>query len=181
MYLRQFLDDTHGCCSYLVASGTTFEAAVVDPGRDTVQYERVLEERKLRLRYVIDTHIHADHISGARRLAAATGADLCLYESARVHYPFHRLRDRQELSLGRLRLRVMHTPGHRPELVSIVVIDLDRSLEPMLVFTGDSLLAGDAGRPDFSGGDAFAQYESVQRLLSLPEWAPVFPGIPIWT
>jgi rhodanese-related sulfurtransferase len=99
-----------------------------------------------------------------------------LHENARTTYPFRRLRDGQELPLSQLRIRVLHTPGHRPELVSLQIIDLNRSLEPMLVLTGDSLLVGDAGRPDFSGGDAFAQYDSVHRLLALPDWVPVFPG-----
>lgn len=176
MYFRQFLDDRLGCCSYLIASNTTSEAAVIDPGYDISQYERILEERRLRLRYVIDTHVHADHISGARRLASAHGADLALHEDARAAYPFRRLRDGQELSLGQLRLRVLHTPGHRPELISILVIDLERSIEGLYVLTGDSLLIGDAGRPDFNGGDPFTQYDSVQRLLGLPEWAALFPG-----
>jgi hydroxyacylglutathione hydrolase len=176
MYFRQFLDDRLGCASYLIASRTTSEAAVVDPGHDLKPYERVLEERKLRLRYVIDTHVHADHISGARRLAASHGAALCLHEAARAAYPFRRLRDGQELSLGQNRLRIMHTPGHRPELISVAVIDLGRSIEALLVLTGDSLLVGDAGRPDFNGGDPFAQFDSIQRLLGLPEWVAVFPG-----
>src|SRR5690606_18826702 len=97
-------------------------------------------------------------------------------EDAHSAYPFRRLREGQELSLGQLRLRILHTPGHRAELVSVVVIDLDRSIEPLLMMTGDSLLVGDAGRPDFNGGDPFAQYESVQRLLGLPEWVAVYPG-----
>ena len=176
MFFRQFFNDRLGCCSYLIASRETAEAAAIDPGTDLAPYEAVLEERSLRLRYVIDTHVHADHISGARRLAAMYGADLGLHEAVRVNYPHRRLRDGQELALGQLRMRVLHTPGHRQELISLLVIDPRRSLDPMLVLTGDSLLVGDAGRPDFSGGDAFAQYESLRRLLSLPDFTAVFPG-----
>jgi glyoxylase-like metal-dependent hydrolase (beta-lactamase superfamily II)/rhodanese-related sulfurtransferase len=148
---------------------------VVDPAIETEQYESLLRERGFRLRYVIDTHIHADHVSGARRLAAG-GGELCLYEAAKVAYPFRPLHDRQELELGQLRLRVLHTPGHRPELISILIVNPPRSPEASMVLTGDSLLVGDVGRPDFGGGDAAAQYDSVSRLLRLPDWVAVFPG-----
>jgi glyoxylase-like metal-dependent hydrolase (beta-lactamase superfamily II)/rhodanese-related sulfurtransferase len=174
MFFRQIVDDRLGCCSYIIASGA--EAAIVDPGYAIEPYERILNERSLRLRYVVDTHVHADHVSGARLLAAAHGAELCLHEQARVSYPVRAMRDAQELSIGLVRLRMMHTPGHRPEMMSVLVTDLERSLEPVAVLTGDSLLVGDAGRPDFSGGDPFAQYDSIQRLLGLPEWIAVYPG-----
>lgn len=176
MFFRQFHNDALGCCSYLIASAATSEAAIVDPAQNIAQYEAVLAQRHFRLRYVIDTHIHADHISGARRLAAAHGAELCLHERAQVAYPTRPVRDGEELTLGQLRLRILHTPGHRGELISIAVLDRDRGNEPFMLLTGDSLLVGDAGRPDFNGGDPFAQYDSVQRLLNLPEWMAVFPG-----
>jgi rhodanese-related sulfurtransferase len=86
------------------------------------------------------------------------------------------LSDGEELELGQLRLQVIHTPGHRPELISLLVVNPPRSPEPSMVLTGDSLLVGDVGRPDFGGGDASAQYESVTRLLRLPDWVAVFPG-----
>ena len=125
---------------------------------------------------MIDTHIHADHVSGARKLADAHGAELCLYETAQVTYPFRPLHDGEELPLGQLRLKIVHTPGHRPELMSILIINPERSPEPSMVLTGDSLLVGDVGRPDFGGGDAQQQYDSVGRLLRLPDWVAVFPG-----
>jgi hydroxyacylglutathione hydrolase len=125
---------------------------------------------------VIDTHIHADHVSGARRLISSHDATLCLHHSAATTYPYHPLHDGDELELGQLRLRIWHTPGHRPELISILVADLERCLPPPLVLTGDSLLVGDVGRPDFAGGDAAAQYQSITRLLGLPDWVEVFPG-----
>ncbi len=176
MYFKQFLDERCGCASYLIASRQSREAAVVDAALDTGQYDELLRERGFRLKYVIDTHVHADHVSGARRLAGEHGADLCLHESAAVAYPFRGVRDGEELPLGQLRLRILHTPGHRPELISVLVINPPRSPEPSMVLTGDSLLVGDVGRPDFGGGDAAAQYESVARLLGLPDWVAVFPG-----
>ena len=176
MYFKQILDEHCGCASYLVASRRSHEAAIVDPSIDLEQYEELLRERDFRLRYVIDTHVHADHVSGARRLAAKHGAELCLHESAQVAYEFRPLKDCEELELGQLRLRVLHTPGHRPELISILILNPPRSPEPSMVLTGDSLLVGDVGRPDFGGGDAAVQFESVTRLLRLPDWVAVFPG-----
>lgn len=176
MYFKQFLDELVGCASYLIASRQTGEAAIVDPGVRIGQYDDVLKDRNFTLRYVIDTHIHADHVSGARKLAAEHGAEVCLFESAKVTYPFRPLHDGEELPLGQLRLRIVHTPGHRPELISILVINPERSPEPSMVLTGDSLLVGDVGRPDFGGGNAQEQYDSVGRLLRLPDWVAVFPG-----
>ncbi len=176
MYFKQILNERCGCASYIIASRRTRDAAIIDPAIDTGPYEELLRERSFRLRYVIDTHIHADHVSGARRLCAQYGAQLCLHESAQVTYPFRPLRDHEELELGQLRLRVLHTPGHRPELISILIVNPPRSPEPSMVLTGDSLLVGDVGRPDFGGGDVAAQYESVTNLLRLPDWVAVFPG-----
>jgi hydroxyacylglutathione hydrolase len=175
MYFKQILDDYHGCASYVIACQTG-EAAVVDPAMEAAPYTALLEARGLRLRYVIDTHVHADHVSGARQLAQAHDAELCLHAKAPVLYPCTPLRDNQELPLGQLRLRVVHTPGHRPELISLLVVNPPRSPEPSMILTGDSLLVGDVGRPDFGGGDAAAQYESLTRLLRLPDWVAVFPG-----
>jgi glyoxylase-like metal-dependent hydrolase (beta-lactamase superfamily II)/rhodanese-related sulfurtransferase len=176
MYFKQILDERCGCASYLVASRQSREAAIIDPAVDTHQYEALLAERNFRLRYVLDTHVHADHVSGARSLRDKFGAELCLHESVQVTYPFRPLKDGEELELGQLRLRVLHTPGHRGELVSILIVNPPRSPEPSMVLTGDSLLVGDVGRPDFGGGDPAAQYESLSRLLRLPDWVAVFPG-----
>jgi hydroxyacylglutathione hydrolase len=176
MYFKQILNERCGCASYLIASRQTGDAAIIDPAIETEQYEALLKERGFTLRYVIDTHVHADHVSGARTLAAAHGAALCLHESAKVTYPFRSLADGEELKLGQLRLRVLHTPGHRPELISLLIINPERSPEPSMVLTGDSLLVGDVGRPDFGGGDAEEQYGSLNRLLRLPDWVAVFPG-----
>src|ERR687885_1245279 len=110
MYFKQILDEHCGCASYLVASRQSHEAAIVDPSIDTEQYEVLLRERDFQVRYVIDTHVHADHVSGARRLAAEHRAELCLHESARVTYPFRPLKDGEELELGLLHLSVVHTP-----------------------------------------------------------------------
>ena len=176
MYFKQVLNERCGCASYVIASRQTREAAVIDPAVDAEPYDALLRERDFRLRYVIDTHIHADHVSGARRLAAAHRAELCLHEAAQVTYPFRPLRDGLELEVGPLRLRVLHTPGHRPELISLLIVNPPRSPEPSMVLTGDSLLVGDVGRPDFGGGDAAAQFDSLTRLLRLPTGWRCFPA-----
>lgn len=176
MYFKQFLNEALGCASYLIASRQSAEAAIIDPALDVSQYEGILVNRGYSLRYVIDTHIHADHISGARNLAQAHDAQLCLHTAAKVTFPFCPLSDGDELALGQLRLRVLHSPGHRPELISILVANLSRSDEPSMVLTGDSLLVGDVGRPDFNGGEAATQYASLHRLMELPDWVAVFPG-----
>src|SRR5262249_32557190 len=134
MYFKQVLNERCGCASYVIASRKTHEAVVIDPAVDTEPYKTLLRERDFRLRYIIDTHIHADHVSGARELASP-GVDMCLHEAAQVTYPFRPLHDGQELELGQLRLRVLHTPGHRPELISILIVNPPRSPEPSMVLT----------------------------------------------
>jgi len=177
MYFKQFLHDETGCSSYFIASRQSREAAVVDPQLDIQPYLDLAEERDYRIVKVIDTHLHADHLSGNRRLAAATGAELYLHEQADVLFPFTPLRDGDELHLGQLILRIVHTPGHRPESISILIINPPRSPEPSMVLSGDTLFVGDVGRPDFGGpAGAIEEFESIQKLLGLPDWVEVFPA-----
>jgi len=177
MYFKQFLHDDLGCSSYFVASRASREAVVVDPAYDIRPYLELAEERGYQIRLVIDTHLHADHLSGNRKLAAATGAELCLHESADVVFPFRQLRDGEEIHLGTLLLRIAHTPGHRPESISIELINPPRSPEPSMVLSGDTLFVGDVGRPDFGGAEgARQQHQSVQRLLGLHDYVEVFPA-----
>lgn len=177
MYFKQFLHDDLGCSSYFVASRQSRDAVVVDPAYDIAPYLELAEERGYRIRLVIDTHLHADHLSGNRALAARTGAELCLHESADVLFPFRGLHDGEEIHLGTLLLQIVHTPGHRPESISVLVVNPPRSLEPSMVLSGDTLFVGDVGRPDFGGEDgAREQHGSVQRLLTLPDYVEVFPA-----
>jgi glyoxylase-like metal-dependent hydrolase (beta-lactamase superfamily II)/rhodanese-related sulfurtransferase len=177
MYFKQFLNDDLGCSAYFIASRQSREAVVVDPAMEVGPYLELAQERGYRITHVIDTHIHADHVSGNRALAAATGAAVCLHESADVLFPFRPLRDAEELRVGQLLLRIVHTPGHRPEAISILVLNPPRSPEPSLVLSGDTLFVGDVGRPDFGGAEgARQQYESVQGLLNLEDYVEVFPA-----
>jgi hydroxyacylglutathione hydrolase len=177
MYFKQVLHEDCGCSSYIVGSHHTHEVAVIDPAWDIAQYLETSHMRDFQVKYVIDTHIHADHVSGARALAERTGAELCLGDGADVLFPFRALHDGDVLPLGTVELRVLRTPGHRPESITLLVVNLPRSPEPSMAITGDTLLVGDVGRPDFGGEEgAVALWGSIQRLLALPDYVEVFPA-----
>jgi hydroxyacylglutathione hydrolase len=177
MYFKQFLHDETGCASYFVASRQSRDAMVIDPQRRIQPYLDLAAERAYRITEVIDTHLHADHVSGNRALAEATGARMSLHERADVAFPFNPLADGDEIRLGQIIVRVIHTPGHRPESMSLLLTNPLRSPEPSMLLSGDTLFVGDVGRPDFGGAEgAQAQYASVQRLLDLPDWVEVFPA-----
>jgi len=129
---------------------------------------------------VFDTHVHADHRSGSRQLAARTGAAYCLHRSAKVGFRFEPLDDEQQIKLGNTIIRVLHTPGHTPESICLLVSDLRRGPDPWFVCTGDTLFVGAVGRPDLPGRpeqSAAELYTSLhQKLLSLPEEVEVYPA-----
>src|SRR5262245_39653753 len=134
----------------------------------------------MRITHVIDTHVHADHVSGGAALAKDVGAAYCLHESAEVAMPFTPLRDGQEVELGNTRVKVLHTPGHTPESMCLVVTDLRRGADPWFVLTGDTLFVGAVGRPDLPGHaeqNAELLYENIHsKLLTLPDDVEVFPA-----
>jgi hydroxyacylglutathione hydrolase len=154
-------------------------STVVDPHADDL--ERYLDFAALKgtaITRVIDTHIQADHRSGARALAARTGADYCLHESADVAFPFTPLTDGQELVCGNVVIRALHTPGHTPESLCLVVTDKTRGPEPWFVLTGDTLFVGTVGRPDLPGtaeASARALHRSLRQLLTLPDHTEIYP------
>lgn len=170
-----------GCAAYLFGCGSVGKCAVVDPHeRDVDAYVEFAESKSMRITHVIDTHVHADHRSGGRALAEKAGAKYCLHESADVELAFEPLRDEEELELGNTRIRVLHTPGHTPESVCLVVSDLRRGPEPWFVLTGDTLFVGAVGRPDLPGRareNAGQLYDSIHRkLLVLPGDLEVYPA-----
>jgi len=136
------------------------------------------ELKRTKITHVIETHVQADHASGGRALAARTGAAYCLHEAADVAFEFTPLTDGQELVCGNVTTRVLHTPGHTPESLSLVVTDRTRGPEPWFVLTGDTLFVGTVGRPDLPGtveSSARALYRSIQRLLALPDHTEIYP------
>ena len=159
------------------------ESTVVDPrAQDIERYLEFAELKRTKITQVIDTHIQADHQSGGRALAARTGAAYGLHESADVVFPFTPLVDGQELVCGNVTTRVLHTPGHTPDSVSILVTDKTRAPEPWFVLTGDTLFSGGVGRPDLIGAGSettFAEelHESLYgKILKLPDHIEVFPA-----
>ncbi len=168
-----------GCIAYLIGCERAGVAAVVDPSRpDLDEYEAFARAHGLALSHVLDTHIHADHVSGNRELAERTGGELCLHEAADVRFPHRRVADGDRLRLGSVEIRVLHTPGHTPESMCLVVTDTTRAAEPWFALTGDTLFVGDVGRPDFGGeAAALALYRSLfQRLLPLGDAVEVYPA-----
>jgi len=170
-----------GCAAYLFGCGGLGKCAVVDAHeRDVDLYAEFAASKGMQITHVIDTHIHADHLSGGRSLANKVGASYCLHESADVAFPFEPLRDGQEIELGNTRVKVLHTPGHTPESISLLVTDLRRGPEPWFVLTGDTLFVGAVGRPDLPGRareSAGELHDSIHaKLLTLPDDLEVYPG-----
>jgi hydroxyacylglutathione hydrolase len=179
MLFRQFVDDDLGCASYLVGDEDSGEAVVVDPAYAVEQYLEQAERDGVRIARVLETHTHADHVSGHGRLALEHGVPVSIHPAAEPEYPFDPLEDGAAIELGPVCLRVVHTPGHRPEHCCFEVIDRERGDEPWLTLTGDSLFVGDAARPDLASEateGAHGLYESLQRLLQLDDGVEVYPG-----
>jgi hydroxyacylglutathione hydrolase len=176
---QQFLDDDLGCASYLIGDEDAGVATIVDPPFAIEPVLETAERRGVEIVRTLETHTHADHLSGHGRLALDHGVPISIHPAAEVEYPFDALTDGFELELGHVVLRAIHTPGHRPEHTCLAVIDRSRAEEPWLVLTGDSLFVGDAARPDLAVGakeGAEGLFHSLRRLLELPDGVEVFPG-----
>lgn len=181
MFFRPFYRFETGCAAYVLGCGGKGLACVVDPHEaDVDAYIEFAASKGMKITHVFDTHVHADHRSGAQRLSQLTGASYCLHRSADVAFPFEPLDDGRVIELGNTTVRVLHTPGHTPESVSLVVSDLRRGPEPWFVCTGDTLFVGAVGRPDLPGHErenAAELRRSVRdKLLSLPDALEVYPA-----
>ncbi len=179
MIFRQFLHADPVAVSYLFGCGGKSAAAVVDPVGDIATYLEAAETSGMRILYVIDTHLHADHISSGRELAATAGAEYVLSSAASATFPFAGVTDGDFLTLGNVAVEVLHTPGHTPEHISLLVTDRTRSDDPWFVLTGHTLMVGDLGRTELATSaeeGARALFHSVRRLRALPDHLEVMPG-----
>jgi glyoxylase-like metal-dependent hydrolase (beta-lactamase superfamily II) len=180
MILRQFLHtDPAIAASYLFGCGGKAAGAVVDPVGDPDAYIRAADETGLRIRYVIDTHGHADHRSSGRELARVVEAAYVLHADAGAAYEHHAVCDADRLELGNVLVDVLHVPGHTPEHVALAVTDRTRAGEPWLVLTGHTLMVGDMGRTELATSaeeGARALFDSARRLRALPDHVAVLPG-----
>jgi hydroxyacylglutathione hydrolase len=177
---RQFVHDDLGCASYLVGDEHAGVAAVVDPKLEIDDYLAFARYVGVSIDHVLETHNHADHVSGHGRLAAATGATIHVHRIAAADYDHEPFEDGFELALGTLRVRAIHTPGHRPEHTSFALVDTARGEEPWAVLTGDSLFVGDIARPDLAvekEEGARGIFRSLhEKLLRLPADTEVWPA-----
>lgn len=179
MIIRQFLHREPVGISYLFGCGGQAAAAVVDPAGDIDPYLRAADEADMQFKFVIDTHIHADHLSVGRELAAAAGAEYVLSAEANVSFPHRAVRDGDFLQLGNVRAMVLQTPGHTPEHIMLLVSDRTRAEEPWFIFTGHTLMVGDLGRTELAVSaeeGARDLFYTARRLKKLPDYVEVLPG-----
>ncbi len=180
MYFEQFYLGCLAHASYLL--GSEGEAVVVDPQRDVEIYLEAAEKQNLRIRYIFETHLHADFVSGHKELAARTGATIYIGKAAGATFPHVDVADGFELAVGKIRIKGLETPGHTPESTCLVITDEEKSREPWAVLTGDTLFIGDVGRPDLSKTHTAQQlaglmYDSLHnKLITLPDDVLVYPA-----
>lgn len=181
MFLEQVTCEKSSLAYLFGCAGKGLAMAVDIHAGDEDRFITMAKARGVKIQYVVDTHIHADHISGGRRLAALTGAQYALHESNfSLPFKFMPLADNQTLSLGNVSVKVLHTPGHTDDHICLLVTDHTRGDEPWFILTGHSLFVGSIGRPDLHGRTqkmAHRLYDSVtKRLLTLPDHLEILPG-----
>jgi glyoxylase-like metal-dependent hydrolase (beta-lactamase superfamily II)/rhodanese-related sulfurtransferase len=182
MYFKQFYLGCLAHASYLI--GSEGEAAVVDPQRDVDEYINEAAAHGFKIKYIIETHLHADFVSGHRELSERTGAEIVFSRTAQATFKHHAVKDGEELKLGQVVLRIMDTPGHTPESICILVTDTEVSNQPQRILTGDTLFIGDVGRPDLAGGKGYTpqvmagmMYDTLhEKLLQLSDDVEVYPA-----
>ncbi len=174
--MKQITNDKTGCVSYIGYCFSCKAGYVVDPLEDIKPYLQVAKENGIQITHIFNTHIQADHISGDRSLAKETGAKIYMHESANVNYDFEHVKDGDVPQIGNPRIRIIHTPGHTPESMSLLFSEYPKTSESIL-FTGDTLFRGNVGRLDLEGAGTSEQlYDSVKKLFSLDEFITVLPS-----
>ena len=182
MFTQQFFVEGLGCASYIVGCEAKGVAAVIDPDRNVQKYIDAAQSRDLKITHIIETHLHADHVSGNTDLAARTGADIYLHEDGGAEFDHKALKHEDVVELGNIRLLALHTPGHTPESITLLISDTTRAEEPWLALTGDTLFVGDIGRPDLVGAEAARglannMYDSLfEKILPLNDSLLIYPG-----
>jgi hydroxyacylglutathione hydrolase len=190
MFFQHIYEKGLAQTSGIIGCQETGTALVIDPKRDIDTYLEIAGYEKLRITHVTETHIHADFLSGARELAAATGAELLLSDEGgadwQYQYDHTGLKDEQKFRIGNVEIQVLHTPGHTPEHISFLVTDLPAGRHPIMLFSGDFVFVGDVGRPDLlekAAGLAGTQepgarqmFESLKKFRTLPDFVQVWPG-----
>ena len=175
MIFKQFMHEQGGCLSYLMGCTRTGVCCVVDPQLEIQPYLDAASSKKLTIAHVFETHTQADHLSGAKKLAETTGASVHFHESVNAAFPVVPMGDRDEIMVGNIKLSVLHTPGHTPDSVCLLVTDTTRSADPWFILTGDTLFVGDSGRPDLDGS-AEDLYDSLYgKLMKLDDSLEIFP------
>lgn len=183
MYFNQIAVEGLGCLSYVIGCPAAKACMVVDPKRDIQDYLDIAREEGMRITHVVNTHLHADHISGDQELRNATGADIYINgNGVTVDYEHKELDEGMVFELGAAKVEVLHTPGHTPNSISLLVTDKVRSAEPQMILTGDLLFVGDVGRPDLPGAEILDEqvqnlYSSLyEKLADFPDHLEVFPA-----
>jgi glyoxylase-like metal-dependent hydrolase (beta-lactamase superfamily II)/rhodanese-related sulfurtransferase len=182
MQFKQFYLGCLAHASYYIGSDS--EAAIIDPQRDVEQYLTEAAANNQKIKYVIETHSHADFVSGHIELAEKTGAQIVFGQKAKTEFPTMKVKDGDELPIGKINLKFLETPGHTPEGITILAEDTENSAEPLKIFTGDTLFIGDVGRPDLIGSKGFSAeemggmlFDSLrEKILPLPDETEVYPA-----
>ena len=190
MFFQHIYDKTLAQASYFIGCQKAGVAAVIDPKRDVDTYLEIAKQNNMKITHVLETHIHADFLTGSRELKALTGADLYLSDEGGPgwEYEFDHvgLKDGSSFMVGNLKIDVLHTPGHTPESISFLLTDTPASPEPVMFFTGDFVFVGDIGRPDLlekaagmtgtMDAGALEMYKSIKKFSDLPDYIQVWPG-----
>ncbi|MBN1296241.1 MBL fold metallo-hydrolase [bacterium] len=182
MYFRQFTVDGLGCFSYMLGCPASGIACVVDPERHIDRYLTDARKSGLTITHIFDTHLHADHVSGALDLSRVTGAPVYVHPAIQAEYPHMPVREGDAFTFGTARVEILETPGHTPNSITLVVSDLSRSESPLLLLTGDLLFVGDIGRPDLAGEAMLEEqvknlYDSLYvKLGRFPDYIEIYPA-----